>query len=99
MFLERTSIQKSDTHYEFIIDAPGADPGSLGVNIEGGILDVEWTRKGARRSSSFVLKTDCFDVPASSYTYEDGVVSVKVPLKTRAVFSVPIRSDHKALTE
>ena len=92
MFFDKSGVEKKDNHYEFTTEAPGADAGSLKVGFNGNRLSVHWTKRGCNRSNTFVLLTEYFDVPASSYTYVDGVVTVQVPLKGNPVFEVPLKS-------
>lgn len=92
MILDNSGVEKKDNHYEFTTEAPGADEGSLKVGFNGNRLSVQWTRRGRKRSNTFVLLTEYFDVPASSYTYIDGVVTVSVPLKGNPIFEVPLRA-------
>ncbi len=89
---------KIDDHYLLTADLPGVDPGSVDVNVDNGTLtisahrtarserDVQWLANerffgSYRRQLSL---GEGIDTSAISATYENGVLTVTIPLAERA---------------
>jgi len=85
-------------HYVLSADLPGVDPGSIDVDVDGQLLtiraertlrsdgDVQWLAH-ERPSGSFLRQLtlgDGLDTAAISAHYDNGVLSVVIPVSERA---------------
>ncbi len=85
---------KIDDHYVLTADLPGVDPGSVDVSVENGTLTVSARRTARSDESVQWLSAERFfgdfrrqltlgegiDASAISATYENGVLTVSIPL-------------------
>ncbi|MDT5179398.1 MAG: hypothetical protein QOJ95_3596 [Mycobacterium sp.] len=89
---------KIDDHYVLSADLPGVDPGSVDVDVDGGTLTISARRTARSEESAQWLASERFfggyrrqlslgegiDTTAISATYENGVLTVTIPLADRA---------------
>jgi HSP20 family protein len=89
---------KIDDHYVLTADLPGVDPGSVDVSVDNGTLTISAHRTARTDESVQWLTTERFfgrfrrqlslgegiDASAISATYENGVLTVTIPLSERA---------------
>ncbi|MFE6254734.1 Hsp20/alpha crystallin family protein [Agromyces sp. NPDC057865] len=91
-------LHRDGDHYVLSADLPGVDPGSIGVDVDGQLLtiraertlrsdsDVQWLAH-ERPSGSFLRQLtlgDGLDTAAISAHYDNGVLSVVIPVSERA---------------
>lgn len=91
-------LYRSGDHYVLHADLPGADPGSIDVSVENGVLtlkamrsertehDVEWMTS-ERFTGSFIRQLNLgegVDADHISATYQNGVLTVTLPIEERA---------------
>lgn len=91
-------VYRSGDHYVLHCDLAGIDPGSLDVTVEGGTLtiaasrqpradeDVQWLAK-ERLTGTFrrqLTLSDDVDSDRIQATYEDGVVTLTLPIREQA---------------
>lgn len=89
---------KAGDHYVLNADLPGVDPGSIDVNVDNGTLTlraqrslpseegVQWIAS-ERFAGSFMRQLslgDGIDADAIAATYENGVLSVTIPIAEKA---------------
>jgi HSP20 family protein len=89
---------KIDDHYVLTADLPGVDPGSVDVDVDNGTLTIS-ARRTARseESAQWLANERVFgsyrrqlslgegvDTAAISATYENGVLTVTIPVAERA---------------
>lgn len=91
-------LYKVDDHYVLTADLPGVDPGSVDVNVDNGTLTLTAHRSARSEDSVQWLANERFsgtyrrqlslgegiDVTGITATYENGVLSVTIPLAERA---------------
>ncbi|BBX00621.1 heat-shock protein Hsp20 [Mycolicibacterium moriokaense] len=89
---------KIDDHYLLTADLPGVDPGSVDVNVDNGTLTISAHRTARSDDSVQWLANERFfgtyrrqlslgegvDADAISATYENGVLSVTIPIAEKA---------------
>jgi HSP20 family protein len=89
---------KLDDHYVLTADLPGVDPGSVDVNVDNGTLTISAHRTARSEDAVQWLSNERFfgtyrrqlslgegiDASAISATYENGVLTVTIPLAERA---------------
>ncbi|MDY6871198.1 MAG: Hsp20/alpha crystallin family protein [Actinomycetota bacterium] len=89
---------KIDDHYVLTADLPGVDPGSVDVNVDNGTLTISAHRTARSEESAQWLANERFfgsyrrqlslgegvDTSGISATYENGVLSVTIPMAERA---------------
>ena len=89
---------KIDDHYLLTADLPGVDPGSVDVDVDNGTLTISAHRTARSDESVQWLSNERFfgryrrqlslgegiDSAAISATYENGVLTVTIPLAERA---------------
>lgn len=89
---------KIDDHYVLNADLPGVDPGSVDVNVDNGTLTISAHRTARSEDAVQWLANERFfgsyrrqlalgegiDASAISATYENGVLTVTIPLAERA---------------
>ncbi|MFG1933749.1 Hsp20/alpha crystallin family protein [Mycobacterium sp. NPDC048908] len=89
---------KIDDHYLLTADLPGVDPGSVDVSVDNGTLTIAAHRTARSEDSVQWLANERFfgsyrrqlslgegiDASAISATYENGVLTVTIPLAERA---------------
>ncbi len=89
---------KIDDHYVLTADLPGVDPGSVDVNVDNGTLTISAHRTARSEDAVQWLTNERFfgtyrrqlslgegiDASAISATYENGVLTVTIPLAERA---------------
>jgi HSP20 family protein len=89
---------KIDDHYVLTADLPGVDPGSVDVNVDNGTLTISAHRTARSDESVHWLASERFfgkfrrqlslgegiDASAISATYENGVLTVTIPLSEKA---------------
>ena len=87
-----------DDHYVLTADLPGVDPGSVDVNVDNGTLTISAHRTARSDESVHWLASERFfgkyrrqlslgegiDASAISATYENGVLTVTIPLSEKA---------------
>jgi HSP20 family protein len=91
-------LHRDGDHYVLSADLPGVDPGSVGVDIDGQLLTIraertlrsdeqtQWLVR-ERPSGSFLRQLtlgDGLDTASISAHYENGVLSVVIPVSERA---------------
>ena len=91
-------LYREGDHYILTADLPGIDPGSVDIDVDGQLLTIraERTLRGAegvkwltreRESGSFLRQLNLgqgIDIDAISARYENGVLSVNIPVTERA---------------
>ena len=89
---------KIDDHYVLTADLPGVDPGSVDVNVDNGTLTISAHRTARSEESTQWLANERFfgsyrrqlslgdgvDTAAISATYENGVLTVTIPVAEKA---------------
>jgi HSP20 family protein len=89
---------KIEDHYVLTADLPGVDPGSVDVNVDNGTLTISAHRTARSDESVQWLTTERFfgkfrrqlslgegiDAEKISATYENGVLTVSIPLSEKA---------------
>ena len=89
---------KIDDHYVLTADLPGVDPGSVDVDVDGGTRTISAHRTARSEDGVQWLANERFfgtyrrqlslgegiDAAAISATYENGVLTVTIPLAERA---------------
>jgi HSP20 family protein len=89
---------KIDDHYVLTADLPGVDPGSVDVNVDNGTLTISAHRTARSEDAVQWLANERFfgnyrrllslgegiDASAISATYENGVLTVTIPMAERA---------------
>jgi HSP20 family protein len=91
-------LYRSGDHYVINVDLPGADPGSIDVSVEGNTLTIrsertlraegeaQWLAQ-ERLPGSFMRQLtldESLDVDAIHATYENGVLSMTIPVSSEA---------------
>ena len=91
-------LYREGDHYILSADLPGIDPGSVDIDVDGQLLTiraertlrntegVKW-RTRERESGSFLRQLNLgqgIDIDAISARYENGVLSVTIPVSERA---------------
>ncbi|MEO9326917.1 Hsp20/alpha crystallin family protein [Gordonia aurantiaca] len=91
-------LYKVDDHYMLVADLPGADPGSIDVRVDNGVLTlsaqrsapsdegVEWLAS-ERFSGTFrrqLTLGDSIDAAGISARYDNGVLTVTIPVAEKA---------------
>lgn len=91
-------IYRSADHYVLHADLPGIDPGSVEVNVDNGTLTIRAERSGRTEQDVQWLTNERFtgtfqrqlslgegiDTEAISATYDNGVLSVTIPVAEKA---------------
>ena len=89
---------KIDDHYVLTADLPGVDPGSVDVTVDNGMLTISAHRTARSDDSAQWLANERFfgsyrrqlslgegiDTSAIAATYENGVLTVTIPMVERA---------------
>jgi HSP20 family protein len=89
---------KIDDHYVLTADLPGIDPGSVDVDVDSGTLTISAHRTARSEDAVQWLSNERFfgtyrrqlslgegiDATAISATYENGVLTVTIPVAERA---------------
>ena len=89
---------KIDDHYVLTADLPGVDPGSVDINVDNGTLTISAHRTARSDDSAQWFANERFfgsyrrqlslgegiDTGAISATYENGVLTLTIPLAERA---------------
>ncbi len=89
---------KSGDHYVLLADLPGVDPGSVDVSVDNGTLTIRAERSGRgddavewiaseRFAGSYMRQLslgDGINAADIAATYENGVLSVSIPLAEKA---------------
>ncbi|MFN6549731.1 Hsp20/alpha crystallin family protein [Mycolicibacterium septicum] len=105
---------KIGDHYVLTADLPGVDPGSVDLNVDNGTLTISAHRTARSEESVQWLANERFfgsyrrqlslgegiDTSAISATYENGVLTVTIPLAERArprKIEVAHGADHKSI--
>jgi HSP20 family protein len=91
-------LYRSGDHYVLHADLPGIDPGSVDVHVDNGTLTIRAERSGRTEQDVQWLSNERFvgtfqrqlslgegiDTEAISATYDNGVLSVTIPVAERA---------------
>ncbi|GAB11312.1 heat shock protein Hsp18 [Gordonia araii NBRC 100433] len=91
-------LYKVDDHYVLIADLPGADPGSIDVNVDNGVLTLSAQRSTPSEDGVQWLASERFsgayrrqlslgdDIDSSriSASYDNGVLTVTIPMAEEA---------------
>jgi HSP20 family protein len=89
---------KIEDHYVLTADLPGVDPGSVDIDVDNGTLTISAHRTARSEESAQWLANERFfgkyrrqlslgegvDTAAISATYENGVLTVTIPVAERA---------------
>jgi HSP20 family protein len=111
----RMDLCKIYDHYVLTADLPGVDPGSVDVDVDNGTLTVSAQRTAASSDAVQWLTNERFfgsyrrqlsvgegvDTARISATYENGVLTVTIPLAERAKprkIDVARGEAHKSIT-
>lgn len=109
-------LYRSGDHFVVHADLPGVDPGSIDVSVDSGTLTIRAERSGRtgesvqwlaseRFTGSFMRQLslgDGVDADGIAATYENGVLSVTIPVAERAKprkIEIAVRSDAHAVSE
>jgi HSP20 family protein len=91
-------LYRDGDHYVLSADLPGVDPGSVDIDVDGQLLtiraqrtltagdDVKWITR-ERETATFVRQLNLgqgIDVERISAAYDNGVLSVTIPVSERA---------------
>ncbi len=107
-------LYRSGDHYVLHADLPGIDPGSVDVHVDNGTLTIRAERSGRTEQDVQWLANERFtgtfqrqlslgegiDTEAISATYDNGVLSVTIPVAERAKprrIEVTGHSDRKVI--
>ncbi|CAM5529139.1 Heat shock protein Hsp20 OS=Tsukamurella paurometabola (strain ATCC 8368 / DSM / CCUG 35730/ CIP 100753 / JCM 10117 / KCTC 9821 / NBRC 16120 / NCIMB 702349/ NCTC 13040) OX=521096 GN=Tpau_4157 PE=3 SV=1 [Tsukamurella paurometabola] len=91
-------LYQVDDHYVLTADLPGADPGSIDVNVENGVLTLTGRRSTMSDSGVTWLASERFsgiyrrqltlsdniDTAGITARYDNGVLTVTIPIAERA---------------
>ncbi|MGV9827870.1 Hsp20/alpha crystallin family protein [Gordonia sp. NPDC003429] len=91
-------LYKVDDHYMLVADLPGADPGSIDVAVDNGVLTLSAQRSVPTDEGVQWLTSERFsgtyrrqlslgegiDVAGIAATYDNGVLSVTIPVAEKA---------------
>ncbi|AZG48103.1 Hsp20/alpha crystallin family protein [Gordonia insulae] len=91
-------LYKVDDHYMLVADLPGADPGSIDVDVDHGVLTLSAQRSAPSDDGVQWLTSERFsgtyrrqltlgegiDSAAITANYDNGVLTVTIPLAERA---------------
>jgi HSP20 family protein len=91
-------LLKVDDHYVLTADLPGVDPGSVEIDVDNGTLTISAHRTARGEDSAQWLANERFfgkyrrqlslgdgvDASAISATYDNGVLTVTIPLAEKA---------------
>ena len=91
-------LYRDGDHYVLNADLPGVDPGSIDIDLDGHLLTIRAERTAAahdgaswiareRRAGSYVRQFtlgDGLDTERISASYDNGVLSLVIPLSERA---------------
>ena len=91
-------LYRSGDHYVLHADLPGVDPGSVDVSVDNGTLTIRAERSGRSEDSVEWIASERFsgsymrqlslgegiDAGSIAATYENGVLSVTIPLAEKA---------------
>ncbi len=73
-------IYENETEYLILSDLPGADPGSLALDLDQGTLTLQASRAGARTDYKRVFRLpDSIDAEAVRARLDAGVLRVHLP--------------------
>jgi len=107
-------LYRSADHYVLHADLPGVDPGSVDVSVDNGTLTIRAERSGRTEESAQWLTSERFtgsymrqlslgdgvDAGRIVATYENGVLTVTIPLAEQAKprrIEVGVRSGHAVI--
>jgi HSP20 family protein len=79
-------IARVEDRYELNADLPGVDPSSVDVDVEGHVLTISAERT-ERSGGTYLRRLNLgqgIDTTAISASYENGVLSVVLPVSERA---------------
>ena len=106
-------LYRSGDHYVLHADLPGVDPGSVDVGVENGTLTIKAERSprtedgvqwiaSERFTGTFMRQLslgDNIDTDAINATYNNGVLTVTIPVAERAkARRITVTSDEKKTT-
>jgi HSP20 family protein len=108
-------LYRSGDHYVLHADLPGVDPGSIDISIDNGTLTIRADRSGRTEESVEWIASERFtgtfmrqlsvgdgvDAEHIGATYENGVLTVTIPLAEKAKprrFEVQARSDSAVIS-
>lgn len=91
-------LYKVDDHYMLIADLPGADPGSIDVDVDNGVLTVSAERSAPSEDGVQWVSSERFagkyrrqlslgegiDTSRITAAYDNGVLSVTIPLAEKS---------------
>jgi HSP20 family molecular chaperone IbpA len=86
-----TSLSSDKSESIIEIEIPGAKKESIVVEIVDSKLNIVWNdRKGKKQTIQFAVGTQ-YDIKATTATYEDGVLTLKQPLRAKETIKVEIK--------
>ena len=108
-------LYRSGDHYVLHADLPGVDPGSVDVSVDNGTLTIRAERSGRTEESVEWLASERFtgtymrqlalgdgiDAERIAATYENGVLTVTIPMAERAKprrIQVDAKTEHAVIT-
>lgn len=108
-------LYRSGDHYVVHADLPGVDPGSVDVSVDNGTLTIRAERSGRTEESVEWLASERFvgsymrqlslgdgvDAERIAATYENGVLTVTIPMAERAKprrIQIDTKSEHAVIT-
>ena len=108
-------LYRSGDHFVVHADLPGADPGSVDLSVDNGLLTIRAERSGRTEESVEWLASERFtgsymrqlslgdgiDAERISATYENGVLTVTIPMAEKAKprrIQIDTKTEHTVIS-
>jgi len=108
-------LYRSGDHFVVHADLPGADPGSVDLSVDNGLLTIRAERSGRGEESAEWLASERFtgsymrqlslgdgiDAERISATYENGVLTVTIPMAEKAKphrIQIDTKTEHEVIS-
>lgn len=108
-------LYRSGDHFVVHADLPGADPGSVDLSVDNGLLTIRAERSGRTEESVEWLASERFtgsymrqlslgdgiDAERISATYENGVLTVTIPMAEKAKprrIQIDTKTEHAVIS-